>query len=68
MSPNSRRPLSNSIKKEKGVVKKLVNSENKMEEDSLDYFGLSITNKDLSKLLDEKNSKVASETNIVYPN
>ena len=46
----------------------MVSSENKVEEDSLDYFGLSITNKDLSKLLDEKNSKVASETNIVYPN
>ena len=68
MSPNSRRPLSNSIKKEKEVVKKLVSSENKMKEGSLDYFGLPITNKDLSKLLDEKNSKVASETNIVYPN
>ena len=61
MSPNSRRPLSSSIKREKGVVKKLVGSESKIEEDSLDNFGLSMTNKDLSKLLDEQNSKIASD-------
>ena len=59
MSPNSRRPLSTS----KGVVKKLVSSDIKIEEDSL---GLSMTNKDLSKLLDEQNSKIASERNVVY--
>ena len=60
MSPNSRRPLSTSVKKEKVIVK------TKIEEDSRDCFGLPITNRDLSRLLKERNSKIASDRNTVY--